>query len=329
MTPDPNPLKPARTRELITVLGNWELPEIHEVVPRFGAHVFRVSTVGSNLILKDLGEKEPDVARLEFLCEVLEHVDASGLAVSNPLRTRDGQPCFRSGGRTYQVYRQIDADPYPQDPVERKSLFSDVGQSIAQLHESLAAYRDPGLSERTWREDHVPAYDGWVERLTRDLSGTERSVVSEVARVRGAETKLRMARPGEQLIHRDLHPGNVLVRQNRVVGFIDCDHLSIGQSVFDLAYYAANLLKAQVDDAERPLPWLEEASALVSGYREQRPFSEDEMEAFPHALLCYHLLLATWFLTMDQEDAMHREIRCLRWLHVNFDSARNIAFGAD
>jgi Ser/Thr protein kinase RdoA (MazF antagonist) len=63
------------------------------------------------------------------------------------------------------------------------------------------------------------------------------SVVRTVGLERGASIAATLRGLPEQLIHRDCHPGNVLVDGTRVIGFIDCDHLCIGPRLFDVACF--------------------------------------------------------------------------------------------
>ena len=46
-----------------------------------------------------------------------------------------------------------------------------------------------------------------------------------------------------QLIHRDLHDGNVICSGDQVVGIVDCDHFSFGTPMIDIAYFLHNTVK--------------------------------------------------------------------------------------
>ena len=58
---------------------------------------------------------------------------------------------------------------------------------------------------------------------------------------------------------------------------------------------------------------------LLEGYRVHASLPAAEAAALPHAMLAYHLLLANWFLSLQQPEGIPLEIQALAWLHANFD----------
>jgi Ser/Thr protein kinase RdoA (MazF antagonist) len=129
----------------------------------------------------------------------------------------------------------------------------------------------------------------------------------------------------EQLIHRDCHPGNILVQGTRVIGFIDCDHICIGPRLFDLAYYAVHHLKWVTDDEAATNRWLADLPSLLRGYRSQQSLSQEEAAALPYAMMAYHLLLSHWFMGLGRREPIALEVRSLDWIHTHFDAIINAA----
>jgi len=310
---------PDRVASLKRALSLWELPEATAIDVLFEQHLFRVSTAEGDLTLKDLGSDPPDRARQEFVCSVLEHLESCGLPVATPIRTGAGHAFARSDGTHYEIYRFVEAEPYPDASEQRHALLFRIGRTLADVHSALATYPDPDVASKTWEEDHAASLDHWVERLCADLPPARSALVNEVSRARVEPLRAALAGIPRQLIHRDFHPGNVLVRDGRVAGLIDNDHLSIGQPVFDLATFAITLIKRSIDDPAQTEAWLADLPHLVRGYAGARPLSPAEARALPHAMLANCLLMAEWFVRMGPEVLLEYELECLGWLHHDFD----------
>jgi Ser/Thr protein kinase RdoA (MazF antagonist) len=278
--------------------------------------------VGPTFILKDISHA-PDLTRLEFTRNVLTHVARTGLRVPIPLLSRSAQTAVPSQGRFYLLSEFIEAGEYPSDPELQAELFYHTGQAIATLHQALASYPDKEVSRKTWREDLAGRAAGWISTLGDGLPEPQAVVVKRVGLERGAAIEAALRGQPEQLIHRDCHPGNILVQQTRVIGFIDCDHLCIGPRLFDLAYYAVHHLKWVTDDEAATHRWLTNLPHLLTGYRSQQSLSQAEAAAIPYGMMAYHLLLAHWFMGLPRRESIALELRALDWIHMHFDTIIN------
>ncbi len=262
-------------------LAHWDIPSVTSIEPIYEGHpVFKITTPGPTFLLKDISDA-PNLSRLEFTRAVLTHVARSGLKVPVPISARSGQNAVPSDGRYYLLTEFIQAGEYPSDPKLVPELFYQTGQAIAVLHNALAAYPDPEVSRQTWREDLAGNVAGWIAALSAGLPEPQSAVVRSVGLERGGSIESALHALPEQLIHRDCHPGNILVDGTRVIGFIDCDHLCIGPRLFDLAYYAVHHLKWQTDDDGATSLWLENLPHLLNGYRSHGHLPPAEAAALP------------------------------------------------
>lgn len=313
-------LSPEQLARLAEVLAHWDIPPASLVEPIHDEHlVFKVTAAGSTLVLKDISDA-PDLLRLEFTARVLEHVAQAGLRVPAPLRTRSAELALPFQGRFYMLAAFIESGAYPQEPELQAELFAHTGQAIARLHRALASYPEAELREQTWREDIAGRAAGWIAALSAGLPAPDAAIVRRVGRARGEALADALRELPEQLIHRDCHPGNILVDGTRVVGFIDCDHLCVGPRIFDLAYYAVHHLKWVTDDPLATQRWLANLPHLLRGYQSLQPLTGAEVAALPYAMLAYHLLLADWFLGLPMLEPIGLEVQALDWIDRHFDS---------
>ena len=295
-----------RRREPLKVIGGAQ-------------RVCKVSCDGTAFVLKDISDA-PNLLRLAFTRDVLAHVARSGLRVPVPLLSRSAQLAMSWEGRLYSLSEFIEAGDYPSEPELQPELFFQIGCAIARLHEALAIYPEADARSRTWREDLVGQVAEWISSLSAGLPEHQAAVVQRVEGARGASIARALRELPEQLIHRDCHPGNILVEGTRVVGFIDCDHLCIGPRVFDLAYYAVHHLKWVTDDAAATGRWLANLPHLLTGYCSMERLSLAEMSALPHAMMAYHLMLAAWLGGRAQPEPIALEVQALDWIDRHFDA---------
>ena len=312
-----------RLAHLQAVLAHWDIPPVTSIAAvGENRRVFRITTVGPTFILKDISNA-PDLTRLEFTRCVLTHVARTGLRVPIPLLSRSAQSAVPSQGRFYLLSEFIEAGEYPSDPELQAELFYHTGQAIAKLHQALASNPDKEVSRKTWREDLAGRVAEWISALADGLPEPHAAVVKRVGFERGAAIEAALRGLPEQLIHRDCHPGNILVQGTRVIGFIDCDHLCIGPRLFDLAYYAIHHLKWVTDDEAATHRWLTNLPHLLTGYHSQHSLSQEEAAALPYGMMAYHLLLSHWFMGLPQRESIALELRSLDWIHLHFDAIVN------
>jgi Ser/Thr protein kinase RdoA (MazF antagonist) len=312
-----------RLTHLQAILAHWDIPAAISIAAvQEDRPVFKITTIGPTFILKDISNA-PDLTRLEFTRNVLTHVARAGLRVPIPLLSRFAQSAVPSQGRFYLLSEFIEAGEYPSDPDLMAELFYHTGQAIATLHQALASYPDKVASRKTWREDVAGRVAKWISALGDGLPEPQASVVRRVGLERGAAIEAALHGLPEQLIHRDCHPGNILVQGTRVIAFIDCDHLCIGPRLFDVAYYAVHHLKWVTDDELATHRWLTNLPHLLAGYRSQQRLSQEEVVALPYGMMAYHLLLAHWFMGVPRREAIALEVRALDWIHMHFDAIAN------
>jgi Ser/Thr protein kinase RdoA (MazF antagonist) len=308
-----------RLASLQAVLAHWNMPSVTAIEAIQARHpAFKISTLGPTFLLKDISHA-PNLSRLEFTRAVLTHVARSGLKVPVPIPARSAHSAVQRDGRYYLLSEFIPAGERPSDLERMGELFYQTGQAIGVLHTALAAYPEAEARRQTWREDLAGHVGGWMTNLCAGLPERQAAVVRKVSVERDGSIEAALRGLPEQLIHRDCHPGNILVDGTRVVGFIDCDHLCIGPRLFDLAYYAVHHLKWQTEDEAATSLWLANLPRLLQGYRAQRSLPPAEAAALPPAMLAYHLLLAHWFLGRRQMEDIELELRALAWIHTNFD----------
>ncbi|RJR29214.1 aminoglycoside phosphotransferase family protein [Candidatus Microgenomates bacterium] len=150
-----------------------------------------------------------------------------------------------AGSLAISVQEKIDGVQLSQlSGVEKEELLGRVGNAISRIHE----IRTQGFG---WTNPNgVGMYTTWGQYLARMLSKTERlldvasrnQIASDVmTRALKFIEEHKSIYTGEaRLVHRDLGPDHLLVRDGNIVGVIDFENCIGGDPVYDLARW--NLL---------------------------------------------------------------------------------------
>jgi Ser/Thr protein kinase RdoA (MazF antagonist) len=308
--------------EAIEVLKAWgivptgPLREIHE------GSVFRVSTErGEEMILKDLGSGHSR-ERLAFEHEVLSHLSDANVPVALPLSDLRGCTSVSYKGRLFTLSPSLMTTDEKRT-VPWIELCSNYGRTIAELHLALASFPADEIAVRTWRNIPViEVFDQHLPSLKRLLPEEESVGIVEI--FEGIELSMRrsLADLPEQLIHRDCHPGNILIENREVVGFVDCDHFSIGSPVLDIGYFLIHLIKWNTEDTTKTDEWLECIPVFLQGYEEKRHLHRREREALPYMMVYVLVMFAELFCNASNWAAAKVERTALAYVCSNIAEIR-------
>jgi 4-aminobutyrate aminotransferase-like enzyme/Ser/Thr protein kinase RdoA (MazF antagonist) len=251
---------------------------------------FRIKTAaGSNIILKILGPNE-DPGSVEFQTEALTHIammDPS-LPVPRVRRTVSGEAYTRITDERGipHIIRALDFQPgLVMDGVEPSPvLLRHAGGTLARLNLALANFFHPAAGQRIV----------WDLRRIVDLRPSSK-LIEDVETRKLIEAVLdrfiaflpQMSRLRHQMVHNDLHPGNMLVDDaaTQVTGLLDFGDMIHAPLVFDVAVTAAET----VGD----MPPIEYGTEIVAGYDAVMPLQEAEFPALFEAIIARHALSAT------------------------------------
>ena len=135
-----------------------------------------------------------------------------------------------------------------------------------------------------------------------------------------------------QLIHRDLHDNNVLCSGSRVVGFIDCDHLSLGSPVIDLAYFLHHSVKwfqeadgTMVNNEGGVTWWFSWMPQLLQAYDQVRPLSAKERGALPYVMVWVMLKFLDLFYKQGNEGETRLYLNLFDFVYAHRARMRDCA----
>jgi len=226
----------------------------------------------------DLGELRSEHAWIAAL-------SASGVATPLPVAAADGAGYVQvevtaEGARfaslTPWVEGRLLSEVLMADPADAMRRLMQLGRLIATMHLQAGAWEAPtDFRRRRLDADGLvgpdPAWGRFWEHP--ELTAEEAALLARARlRVHAALAALEQTPAAFDLIHADLHPGNVLLTEEQL-WVIDFDDAAWGWRLYDLA---VALFYQQFDPR---FPQLEQA--LLNGYRDVLPLEPDAARLLP------------------------------------------------
>lgn len=255
--------------ELAAVLSRVDLGEVLIVSPvalgRPDSPKSLLRTARGLFLVRRLAPSPNLAQRIGVNLAVSQRLRDFGLRVPRiiePLRAsdRDAGPLIAVGDRWFEVREFIPARPCDATPADATLL----GAAAARVHAALANFRPP-VPMRSWK---LQPADSLRARLA-PAPGLDRATSAHLARIAdlaslAARTldELAIGDANVQVIHADLHPGNVVfaggggspaVIEDPVI--LDVESALVGPPIADLASAALHLwLRASQAAVSTPLP---------------------------------------------------------------------------
>lgn len=223
---------------------------------------------GARFILT-MYERRIDLDDLPFFLGLLDHLSAKGNPVPRTIHDRAGNASRMVDGKAVALIEFLPGVSV-DDPTQAQAR--SVGRALAGIHLASADFPDSranGLRPPDWQALFASCAGG--------LAGINPQLPDAINR----HLPRLLAEWPEDLpraiIHADLFPDNVLMREDHVVGLIDFYFACTDIAAYDLAVaHAAWCFGAGGRDYRPAI-----GAALVAGYQEVRPLSGEELHALP------------------------------------------------
>lgn len=242
-------------------------------------------------------------------------IENAGLQAASPVAAADGGEYVQDSGLFFYVTRRLSGTPllshgFFEGDYAAKARFA--GEMIGQLHLVLCkvdtCVNDVNLYE-TVRD--------WAMPRAKDILPLPEPFRREYLEAFG---KLYGSLP-RQIIHRDPHPGNIIVSQDKW-GFIDFELSERNLRIYDPCYAALAVLSECFDVNRRDAldKWLEIYRNIIWGYDSVVKLTDEEKRALPYVVIANQLVCVAWFSRQDKyEDIFETNKRMTQWLISGFD----------
>lgn len=248
------------------------------------------STDGQQYVLKNVGQ--PDVLiRTETQFRVTRYVYDAGLPIAYLLETKTGSFHCQVDDSIFILMPYLPDDEPDFYGPESGPLYRTLGEAYGRLHAILSEFDGP---IETWEDNaYDPLFKDYVPEALPKLAGETKRRVEELL----SEVEPHLKAIAEELpmepIFQDVHRGNVRMVGGQFRGFIDCDHICIGQRIDDITgaltsmikYRGRNGLPVNGDTHKQRGHWLDCFGEFLVGYGAVSPIRPLEIEHLPYTML--------------------------------------------
>lgn len=300
-------------KRVAQMLAAWDLSQAeiadvyYEGTDRQNEHAYYVGDMYVLKISANLGQ-------LKSHLEISKALNAAGIQAATPVLTAEQTEYIQDGELYACLTHRLEGEPLQSAALYRDTAMGQfLGQSLAKLHLALTNL------------DDITARDNDLLTLVQEVALPK---AKDILHLGGDFCKdywgtLQTLYPvlPRQLIHRDAHPGNILLKDGKA-GFLDFDLSERNFRLYDPCYAATAILQDAFsgEDAQEPNVWLEIYRNIFDGYNMVSPLTVEEWEAAPYVLLANQFVCVSWFSLQGQyEDVFRDNVAMTNWLVQNFE----------
>jgi len=286
------------TAELAVAMSYYDLGVVESITdfPRGSRHSPKVGIVceRGKFLLKRRSVSRARIDRVRFVHRVQNHLIAAGFPLAKlvPSRTA-GQTLVQIRDHIYELFEFVAGQSYQHTSAETY----DAGVMLARFHQATGNFAIP-RSPGPLRGDYHDAAGvrtglgaiGSTLSSHDSFSGDEAELatliqylLAQYDRAADAVNAAGLSTWPERIIHSDWHPGNLLFRNQKVVGVVDYDSVGYSRLAVDLANGA---LQFSIIGGGDPDTWPdhldeERLTAFLGGYESLVSISDKERPCIP------------------------------------------------
>lgn len=303
-------------RDIETVLKNWNLSSYSMEKIYSSAWA-----IGTDYILKfgnHINSAERNLA-------IIKSLSALEIPVAKVIPTNNGDDLLILDNSYYLLTKRINGDHirniYEEDYI---SISRKCGELIAKLH--LAFLKIEGNLD-CWDNSLLNEMNGWIKDSFNKMGY---SLISKDAFYYTIHklTHINQELP-VQLIHRDIHLGNLLFENGEVSGYIDFDLSQKNIRIFDLCYFALSLLVGNIDNDKETEKWYLILKNLVMGYESISHVTDQEKQAMGCVMECIEILFTAYFMEKGNYVLSQGAADMFHWIGANYKKIEDCIYGID
>jgi len=309
-----------KKRKLHKMLSNWSIVNYRSVdlISSYGGDVLVITSHNrKKYVLKD--KVHIKNIKREFL--LLSQLRKNDIPVAIPILTKNNKCCIAFEDNYYWLYPYISGKIIEKHFVEgylnRAKIF---GEAIGKLHLAL---KKTDVSNRF---PMVNLYDQICGLVATNLKSNVRYfdpklLNAAIDDIKNNFRNLYLKLP-VQLIHRDLHPSNMVFKKNKITGYIDFEIAHNNIRIFDVCYCATSILVGGFEKVSNRKKWFSILQSILRGYSKYIRITKAELESIYYVLASIQLLFMSYCITRNLKASLYNA-KILNWIRLNRKNIEN------
>ncbi len=238
---------------------------------------------------------------------------SNGIPVVEYIDTKEGTSYIFMYEKYWCLMKKVKGthlDPFIGD-VKNNGII--LGRAVAQIHKALKNIED---EIDIYEADFFDELSSWViPELEKKYISFKDGVIDIIYNFKKDYESLP-----RQLIHRDMHTGNLLFEDGVLSCYLDFDLSQKNVRIFDILYIACSQLVEIYKDETRLKQWREIFAGILQGYNKLLPLSEEEIKSIPILFLFNEVLFTAFYLKNGEPEIAKNCVEMTNWLHDNIAS---------
>lgn len=288
---------------IINILSNWNIQseEIKQIHPN-------AWTIDNKYVLKS-GENRSEMGRNITVMKKLKEYNTP---VAEIVKTKVGKELFLVDDCCFLLTKKIKGN-HIVDIFDKnyKHISRQCGEIIGKLHNVFQIVQ---ANVACCENDLFDEMNGWVKQYFEDGNiYVDKQEFANILALLGE----RYNELPRQLIHRDMHMGNLLFSNGVLSGYIDFDLTQINIRIFDICYFILGLMAdANIGD-EKNKKQIETVKSTIGGYTSIIRLTDAEKYCAIYVMECIELLFVAYLGHNGDDKLAQNAYDLFLWLREN------------
>ena len=296
--------------------------EINEILSMFGINnpqkITQIYVSAWDIDDKYILKKINNFKQLEKSIWLTDKLRNDGLSVPEYYKTNTGGFYISNDDIYYILMKKMKGkqfDPYIGNPYSDGVM---LGELVADLHKSF--YKITSEID-CYDSEYMREFDTAV---TKEIIPKKIPASQEMIDYGYSFEPLYKTLP-RQLIHRDIHLGNMLFDGDEFVSYLDFDLYQKNVRVYDICYMRTSQLVDNYRDSDRVSIWREIFKGIVNGYDKTMKLTENERLAIPYLFVLIEVGFVGFFSETGRSDTAVSCMKMTEWFYQNRDLIKSTA----
>lgn len=249
--------------------------------------------------------------QIESICEILNFCRKNGCSVSQPIKNKYKNYVDKRSHTYVTRYYKGKLGGKTQKEIQ------DAARELAIVHKSLKSYKKP-YNYRPKHTLYKPLNQQELEKIKKRISLKQNpdqydkivlKSFQQILTIYSFLMKTHLSQNcGKQIIHFDLHPGNMIFNKKKIVSIIDFNLMRRSYAIYDIVYASFRLAIYSTKNKQRMIKLLK---TFISSYRKENRIYEK------------HLMNFDYFLLQILYSYLSSILRCMYFRH-DMESGRDL-----
>lgn len=230
------------------------------------------------------------------------------------IKTVNNDIYVRYKKKLYCLYNYILGKVYKNHYYAEKRAYN-YGKSIALLHKGLKKVNN---HKNFTIMDLLKDINTWIIEIINSKNDLlDILFINKVIKDINMRFKSIYIKLPKQLIHRDIHPSNMIFYRNKLTGFIDFEIPTYGIRIFDPCYCSTSILTSKFKSKKARKKWINLLLSILNGYNSINRLKKIEIDAIFHVLLSIQLLFMAYMVRINKIKTAQFNQSILKWIYDN------------